>query len=498
MNKNFEALKPYLDKHMAIGTALALLSWDTETAAPKEAAEQTAKVVGILSGEAYDSIINEKVRDLVFQLKDNKEGLSVVEKGIVKELVKNYEKLESIPAEEYRKFSELTSLSAVKWAEAKNEKNFQGFMPVLKEVIDYTKKFTAYRQKEGQALYDVILSDFEEDFNMEKLDVFFGKLKETLIPLIKKIKDKPQADASFLFKHYDIEKQKSFVKFISEYIGFDFDRGVLAESEHPFTGGLHNKDVRITTHYYPNNLESGIFSVIHEVGHGLYEMNIPDEMTQTLVGEGSSMGLHESQSRFFENLIGRNQAFWEPLYPKLQESFPDALKEVDLATFMKGINRTSPSLIRTEADELTYSLHVLIRYEIEKKIFNEDYPVEKLPALWNELYEEYLGVKPGNDAEGILQDIHWSQGSFGYFPSYAIGSAVSSQLLHQLKKEMDFDELLRKGEIKPILSWLTEKVHKYGKLKNTNEILLLVTGEEFNAEYYIDYLLTKFQEAYSL
>lgn len=494
MNPNFEKLKPYLDKSMAIHTALALLSWDTETLAPAEAAEQTAKMMGILAGEAYDKIINEEVKDLVYKLKNEKEGLSEIEKGIVKVLLKDFERLEKIPAKDFVKFNELISIASVKWAEAKRSNDFSKFAPVLAEEIKYLKDFARRRAKEGESLYDIILKDYEEDFDTEKLDIFFGKIKENVIPLIKKITKYPKEEPKFLFRHYDIEKQKEFVRFIAEYLGYDFSRGVLAESEHPFTGGLHNKDVRITTHYYENNLESSIFSVIHEVGHGLYEMNIPDEMTQTLVGEGSSMGLHESQSRFLENLIGRNKAFWEPIYPKLQEKFEDALKEIDLDTFMKAINRTYPSLIRTEADELTYSLHILIRYEIEKKIFNEDYPVEKLPALWNALYLEYLGVESKEDSEGILQDIHWSQGSFGYFPSYAIGSAVSSQLLHQMKKDMDFDGLLRQGNLSPILNWLKEKVHKYGKLKNTNEILLLATGEAFNADYYIDYLTTKFQK----
>lgn len=498
MNKNFEELRFYLDKSMALRTALGLLSWDTETIAPPEATEQTAKVVGILAREEYDTIINDKVKELVSKLKEDGEELNEIERGIIKELSKEFERLEKIPADEYSRFYELTSLSAVKWAEAKNENDYSRFMPVLKEVISYVKKFAEYRKKDGQAIYDLILSDFEEDFNMEKLDIFFGKLKDALIPLIKEIKEKEKPDSGFIFQQFDIDKQKQFAHFIAEYVGYDFNRGILSESEHPFTGNLHNKDVRITSHYFEDNLESGIFSVIHEVGHGLYEMNIPDEMTQTKVGEGSSMGLHESQSRFLENLIGKNKAFWEPIYPKLQATFPEQLNNVTLDDFMRGINRTYPSLIRTEADELTYSLHVLIRYEIEKKIFNEDYPVEQLPDLWNELYYEYLGVKPENFSEGILQDIHWSQGSFGYFPSYAIGSAVSSQLLHQMRKELDFEGLLRKGEIAPIISWLSDKVHKYGKLKNTNEILMLATGEGFNADYYINYLTEKFKEAYKL
>lgn len=503
MNKDFEALKPYLDKSMAMNTAMALFEWDRETLAPKAAVDQTAKILGVIAGEAYNSVMNDEVKQVVYKLSEEvregvDNGLTEVEKGIVKELKKNYEYLEKIPEKEYQEYSELQAVGASRWAEAKKADDFGKFLPTLKSLIEYTKKFAGYRAKANEKLYDVLLNDFEEGFNQEILDKFFDKLKETIVPLLKKIKEKPQVEYDFLFKNYPVEKQKEFSRFIAKYLGFDMDRGVIAESEHPFTGNLHNKDVRITNHFYENNLESAIFSVIHEGGHGIYEMNITDEITLTPVGGGSSMGLHESQSRFCENIIGRNKAFWEPIYSKLVETFPEQLKSICLDKFITAINRTEAGLIRTEADELTYSLHILVRYEVEKRIFNEDYPVEKLPELWNDLYEEYLGVRPVNYKDGILQDIHWSGGSFGYFSSYALGNAIGAQLYHQMKKEMDFDGLLRKGEISKIIDWLKEKVHKYGKLKNTNEILLLATGEEFNAEYYVEYLTEKFTREYGL
>ena len=503
MNKDFEALKPYLDKYMAMNTAMALFEWDAETLAPKAAVNQTAKILGVIAGEAYNSIMNDEVKQVVYKLSEEvregvDNGLTEVEKGIVKELKKNYEHLEKIPEKEYQEYSELQALGASRWAEAKNADDFGKFLPTLKSLIEYTKKFAGYRAKAGEKLYDVLLNDFEEGFNQEILDKFFDKLKETIVPLLKKIKEKPQVEYDFLFKSYPVEKQKEFSKFVSEYLGFDMERGVIAESEHPFTNNLHNKDVRITNHFYDNNLESAIFSIIHETGHGIYEMNIPDELTQTPVGGGSSMGLHESQSRFCENIIGRSKAFWESIYTKLVEAFPEQLNDVEIDKFITAINRAEAGLIRTEADELTYSLHILVRYEIEKKIFNEDYPIEKLPELWDDLYEEYLGVRPTSYKDGILQDIHWAGGSFGYFSSYALGNAIGAQLYHQMKKEMDFDGLLRKGEISKIIGWLKEKVHKYGKLKNTNEILLLATGEEFNADYYVEYLTEKFAREYGL
>lgn len=503
MNNDFAALKPYLDKAEAMDTSIRLFEWDTETLAPKGAVEQTAKIVGVLAGESYNAIMNDEVKSIVYKLseeiKDGKaESLTDVEKGIVKQLKKNYEILEKIPAEEYQAYSELQAMGGSIWEEAKNADDFGKFMPTLKSLIEYNRKFAGYRVKEGQKPYDVLLNDFEEGFNQELLDKFFGRLKEVIVPLLRRIREKPQVEFDFIFKNYPIDKQKEFCKFVAEYIGFDMERGVIAESEHPFTNNLHNKDVRITNHFYENNLESAIFSIIHEAGHGIYEMNIPDELTQTPVGGGSSMGLHESQSRFCENIIGRSKAFWEPIYGRLVETFPEQLRDVELDKFITAINRTEAGLIRTEADELTYSLHVLVRYEVEKKIFNENYPVEKLPELWNDLYEEYLGIRPTSYKDGILQDVHWASGSFGYFSSYALGNAIGAQLYHQMKKEMDFDDLLRKGEISRIIDWLKDKVHKYGRLKNTNEILLLATGEELNADYYVEYLTEKFTREYGL
>ncbi|MFQ9511296.1 MAG: carboxypeptidase M32, partial [Lachnospiraceae bacterium] len=285
---------------------------------------------------------------------------------------------------------------------------------------------------------------------------------------------------------------------LASYIGFDFKKGVIAESAHPFTTNLHNEDVRITTHYFEDNLESAIFSTIHESGHALYEMGVANELSQTPVGGGASCGMHESQSRFFENIIGRSKAFWEPIYGKLVDTFPENLANVDLDHFVKAINKVQPDYIRTEADELTYCLHIMIRYEIEKKIFEEDYPVEDLPKLWQQLYEEYLGLEPMDDAKGILQDIHWAQGSFGYFPSYALGNAFASQIYHQMSKELKVDDLLRDGKVCVIVEYLRENIHKYGASRKARRLLKDLTGEEFNPKYYIEYLKDKFTKIYEL
>lgn len=245
-------------------------------------------------------------------------------------------------------------------------------------------------------------------------------------------------------------------------------------------------------------MDSSLFSVIHEAGHGIYELGVDDGLTQTFVGQGASMGMHESQSRFFENIIGRNAAFWVPLYSKVQEIFPEQLGHVSLEQFVEAINKVQPGLIRTEADELSYSLHVLVRYELEKMLIEEDLDVKELPKLWADKYEEYLGVRPGDVSEGVLQDIHWSQGSFGYFPSYALGSAFGAQMLAHMKKEMDFDGLLRDGDIDTIREYLREHIHRFGKIKTSRQLLKEMTGEDFDPRYYIDYLKEKYKKLYKI
>lgn len=493
MNERFEQLSKYLEKAAAINAALVLFEWDNETLAPEGAASYTAKVVGSLSGQYMDIITNETLKDLV-KACEEESGLSEREEAIIRETKEEIKKLECIPANEYREFAELTSEATRIWSEAKAENNFKKFAPTLEKIINYQKKFASYRAKKGQKLYDVMLDTYEPGFDMQILDRFFAELKETIVPLLKRAAEESRrVEDGFLSADYPQKAQEEAARFIAGYVGFDFTKGVLAVSAHPFTTNLHNHDVRITTHYQ-QRIDSSLFSVIHETGHALYELGIGDNLTLTSVGQGTSMGMHESQSRFFENMIGRNQAFWEPIYSKITGMFGEPLAQISLSDFMKAVNKVTPGLIRTEADELSYSLHVLVRYEVEKMMIEEDVDVFELPAIWNQKYEEYLGVCPTNDSEGILQDIHWSQGSFGYFPSYALGNAFGAQLYYRMKQEMDFDELLREGKLSVIRDYLKENIHQYGKIKNSRQILEDATGEDFTPGYYIKYLKEKYEK----
>lgn len=493
----YQQLQPYLERAMALQTANVLLEWDNETLAPKQAGAWTAKVQGALAS-AYQELMTGEETGRLLEECDRENGLSEAELAIVREAKEERRELACIPPEEYRTYQELVAESTRIWTKAKGDQDFEAFAPTLEKILTYQKKFAGYQAREGQRLYDVMLDHYEKGFSMEKLDEFFGLLKRELVPFLHRVMESGvEIRDDFLEGDYPREKQRELAEYLAEYVGFDFERGVLAESAHPFTTNLHNHDVRMTTHY-KKRMDSSLFSVIHEAGHALYELGVADELTQTLVGQGASMGMHESQSRFFENIIGRDEAFWEPVYPKLQEMFPGELGDVSRRDFVRAVNKVQPGLIRTEADELTYSLHVLVRYELEKQLIEEDLDVRQLPELWADKYEEYLGVRPENPAEGVLQDIHWAQGSFGYFPSYALGSAFAAQMAAYMKKSLDFGELLRKGELGVIREVLRRHIHQFGKLRESRRLLRDMTGEDFKPQYYVEYLKEKYGRLYGV
>ena len=380
MSDKFKQLEQCLEKTMALQTAMVLFEWDNETLAPKEAAPYTSKVIGSLTDQYMEQMTSEKMKKLADECQ-KEGGLSEVESAIVREVEEEIGKLSCIPPKEYRDFAELTSRATRIWAEAKKENDFEAFAPTLKKIVDYQKKFASYRAKEGEKLYNIMLDSYEKDFDMETLDRFFGELKENIVPLLHEAAERSgKVDDRFLSASYPQSAQEEAARFLAEYVGLDFKKGVLSVSAHPFTTNLHNHDVRITTHY-GERIDSSIFSVIHETGHALYELGIRDDLTQTPVGQGASMGMHECQSRFFENIIGRSRAFWEPIYDTVADLFGEPLKDVKLDDFLAAVNKTVPGPIRTEADELSYALHVLVRYEIEKMLIEEEVPVEELSLI---------------------------------------------------------------------------------------------------------------------
>lgn len=496
MEKNLKYFKEKVKEKKFIDSALEVLQWDLETRTPKKGKEHLSEVVGYLSMRGYEIITSPDFESSVKNLYENREKLNEIEKKEIENMIEEMEKMKKIPPYEYQDYCELVSKTQGIWEEAKLKNNYDMYKENLKKIFDYTVKFANYHKKDEENLYDVILQDYEKGMTTEKLDKFFLKLKEEIVPLLKKILKQGKIEKKLL-KEVDIEKQREFNRFLGEYLGFDFERGINAESEHPFTMNITKNDVRLTTKYILDNPMSAIFSTIHETGHGIYEQQIADELEGTTLAGGGSMGIHESQSRFYENIIGRDIKFWKPLYNKLEEFYP-FIKEISIDDFNREINIVEPSLIRTEADELTYSLHIMVRYEIEKAILSGELDIDQLPKIWNKKMEEYLGVIPENDSEGVMQDVHWSAGLIGYFPSYALGSAYSAQIYNAMKKELNMDSILESGNLNPIKEWLGDKIHKYGKLKETPEIIKMMTGEELNPDYYIEYLKTKYSKIYNI
>lgn len=498
MSKNFDKLNKYLQKAAAYTSVLNLIDYDSNVNAPADSDMYTSKVTGIISNEYHDIFTDKEFNTLLDKCKkDAKNGkLTAVEKALVKEAVKKIREIAAIPASEYREFSELTAKSVNIWTRAKRSASFSEFAPQLKKIVDYKKKFAEYIKTDEKCNYDVLLASFEPEFMSDRLDDIFAQIKNAVIPLVKTAvnnQKKDETDYSFtvMKSKNDIEQLKCFCDYLAGYLGFNKRRGIIGESAHPFTINMHNHDVRITNNFEVKDMLDPIFSVIHETGHALYEQGIADVFTLTVCGEGTSMGMHEGQSRFFENMIGKRKSFWEPVYPRLEEAMPDKLSNVSLDMFMDAVNRVNPGPIRTVSDELTYPLHIIIRYELEKKLISGTIDVEELPDEWNKRYKKYLGITPSDDAEGVLQDVHWAAGEFGYFPSYLIGSAVAAQIYYHIESIMPVDRYLKEGNIAEIRSYLTENIYRYGKSIGTEKLLKKMTGNGFDVSYYIRYLTEK-------
>ncbi|MDR1638642.1 MAG: carboxypeptidase M32 [Clostridiales bacterium] len=480
----------YLDKSKAIGNALALIHWDMSTGAPPGGIPARAKTFGILAEEQFTLAVSGKMQEF---LQAPQEGLDELERVSMRESQKFYDSWKNIPPEDIGKYNELLGNSQSVWEKAKAESDFASFAPALEQIIQWQRRFATLRGVSGNP-YDALLDDYESGMTTEKLDAFFSQLKKTIVPLVQEISEKGKKfDASFAKRPVPAETQKKISKLLMDRLGFDFKCGMIRESVHPFTTNFSKGDVRITTNYHENDFLSSFYSVLHETGHALYEQNIGDEVAETILGKGASMSIHESQSRFYENVIGRSREFWESVYGSVIALLGKEFSDVTAEDLYFASNQAKPSLIRIESDELTYSLHIMVRYEMEKEIIINGRPVAELPALWNEKMREYLGLTPPDDAHGILQDVHWSQGSFGYFPSYALGNAYAAQFLHFMKKDIPVFELVKKGDLKPITQWLTSKIHMHGALKTPEEIVVGATGEPLDASYFTNYLESKFR-----
>ncbi|CAM2788107.1 carboxypeptidase M32 [Paenibacillus sediminis] len=496
-----DAYKELVRKIKSYYESLALMYWDLRTGAPRKGAEVRAASIGVLSTEMFKLQISSEMEEyLQFLMQpDVFHTLSEIDQKSLKESKRQFDLSKKIPPAKYQEYTELTTYAETVWEEAKEKADFAMFEPYLKKIVDMLQEFIEFWGIKGTR-YDTLLDMYEPGITVEKLDQVFGRLRDRLVPLIEKVQKASYVpEAGFLNQTFPKQQQDEFGRFILREMGYDFEAGRLDETVHPFETTINSGDVRVTTHYYENDVASALFSTLHEGGHALYEQNVSKELSATPLGEGTSMGIHESQSRTWENMIGRSRSFWKRYFTDLQKHFPEQLNGITVDQFYEGINKSENSLIRIESDELTYNLHIIIRYEIEKMLFNENLSVHDLPKVWNEKYEQYLGISPSHDGEGVLQDVHWAGGSFGYFPSYALGNMYGAQIMNTLRKEItDFESLLEKGELHPIKEWLTDKIYRHGKMLTPSEIIMQVTGEELNPDYLADYLEEKYTEIYKL
>ena len=497
LNQALEALNKYQATMEAYNHALGVLFHDGSTAAPKRSWEGRGQTMGVMSQVIYDLETKPENGELIAYLEAHAEELTPVQRRQVEIMRKSYDQMHKIPAEEYVEYSVLVNEAETVWEKAKNESDFAAFAPYLEKIVNFNRKFAGYYNP-GMEPYDALLNEYEEGMNTRTLDAFFAQLRSVIVPLLEKVMRAEQIDDSFLNQHYPVVIQKQLSDYLMQVLGLDRNYCGIAESEHPYTTNFNNKDVRITTHYHEGNLTYSMYSVIHEGGHALYELGADDQYNYTNLSGGVSMGIHESQSRFYENLIGRSEAFIHAVFPKIRELFPQQLKDVDADMFYRAVNKAQPSLIRTEADELTYALHVMVRYEIEKQMIGGTLAISDVPAQWNRLYKEYLGIDVPSDALGCLQDSHWSGGSIGYFPSYALGSAYGPQMLKKMEEDLgDVYGDVANGDLSKVTAWLREKIHRHASCIKPGELFRSVCGE-FDAKYFTDYLTEKYTKLYNL
>lgn len=480
-------------KMAAYEHALGLLYYDGATGAPKETAENRGVSYSILSEELYKLSTGEETAQLLSFLDDHKAELSQKEQRMVYLLYKDLRDMQKIPMKEFVSYQELLVKSEDIWHKAKEQSDFEMFCPYLEQIFETNRRFAGYIAPE-KAPYDHCLDQYEEGLTMETLDAFFGKLREEIVPLLKEVTEREPVDDSIRFGHFSIAKQEELSGYLMQVMGLDPGHVGLSTTEHPFTTSLGSHlDERITTHYYENDFVSSMYSVIHEGGHALYDTGSAPDLAFTVLDGGTSMSIHESQSRFYENILGRSQSFCRFLFPKLKELFPEQMDGRSPEDFYHAVNKAQPSLIRTEADELTYCLHIMVRYELEKRVMAGELKVCDLPSEWNRLYKEYLGVDVPDDKHGLLQDSHWSGGLIGYFPSYALGNAYGAQFLAKMKESVDVDGCMGRGDFAPVNAWNREQIWQHGRLYTPAQILDRVLGEPFDPMYYVRYLQQKFR-----
>lgn len=497
MNSNYQHYHQHLKKVSDIRFAAGVLQWDQETYMPPKGAAMRAQQLATLAGLAHQHFTDEKLGKLLDEL-INDTSLSEKELKNVKQTHKDYYKQKKYSTEFVEEMSRTVSETFQAWHQAKTNNDFKSYAPFLDKLLNLKNKeceLIGYEQHP----YDAMLDQYEPGTKSEDLKVLFNDVKTNLVGFVKQIAQKPQNPDAFMFEEYDEQKQWDFSIYLLRQMGYDFEAGRQDKSSHPFTTNFNAHDVRVTTRVNKNDLNEIIWSTIHEGGHALYEQGLPISEYGLPSGEYISLGIHESQSRLWENNVGRSLAYWEYNFPKLQAVFPQNLGDKTVLDFYKAMNIVKPSLIRTSADELTYHFHILIRFEIEMALFEGNVAVKDLPDFWNAKYKEYLGIDVPNDTKGILQDVHWSHGSFGYFPTYSLGSFYAAQFMHTASQQIsNLEDKIKSGDLMPLLEWLRTNIHQYGKQYLAEELCQKISGETLNFKYFMTYAKEKYSFLYNL
>ncbi|MCX7023463.1 MAG: carboxypeptidase M32 [Spirochaetes bacterium] len=506
MRKEMEELVGLDRERTMIGHINSILSWDQETFMPEAAVEERSDQLAFIEGLAHEKLTNPRIGELLFALGSTSKdragdpSLPPVERAYLRVLRREYDQETKLPASLVTEYAKAQSLSQAAWIEARKANDFKAFEPHLRSMIDFNRKIAACLDP-ARKPYDVLLDLYEPGTDEASIAAVFSELRAGLVALIERINGKPQIDDAVLRRRCRKETQEAAGSFLMDELAFDATRGRLDASAHPFTTTLGADDVRITTRYDEDFFPSNLFSVIHETGHALYELGIDTgkEFRNTALSQAVSMGIHESQSRFWENTVGRSGEFWKPRYARLKEILAPALDGVSFDDFRRAVNRVSPSLIRVEADEVTYCLHVILRFELEAALVNGKLDPAGLPAAWNDKMKSFLGVVPATDALGCMQDVHWATGLFGYFPSYALGTMYASQFTQAMKAgDPAAASALASGDCRKPLEWLRANIHRRGAEMFPPELCLEVTGAALTPRAFLAYLDRKYSEIYGL
>ena len=482
----------------------AVLGWDQETYMPSRAIGERAQQLSLLQALIHRRVVEEKNGEAFAVLGSGDEeprgdvSLPPADRAFLRQAYRRYELATKLPERLVVEVAQETSKGQAVWQEARRNDDFSAFEPTLSKIVSLVREKAELWGYDDHP-YDPLLDEFEPGMKTSEVQRNFDGLETSLRSLLDRIRGATQVEDAFLHRDFAVGTQEQFSREILAALGFDSSRGRLDVSTHPFTTTLGFDDVRITTRYNPDLFQTAIFGTIHEAGHALYEMGFEESLRGSLLAEGTSLGIHESQSRFWENVVGRSRSFWRRYFPRLKELFPQALDSVDQDAFFRGVNKVAPSLIRVEADEVTYGLHIILRFRLEIELITRRLEVSDLPEAWKQLSQELLGIAPERDADGVLQDIHWSMGAFGYFPTYALGNLYAAQFTEALQGDLpSFEGLIEAGNFQPILQWLRSNIHRHGGAKVPSELLRDIVGAALGPGAFTDYLQAKYRDVYRL